>query len=174
MKRIALLACVMMTMAMGCRAVDEGIDVFRGAEGVSAVIKPIDSSLGEYRRFEVVDFQDQAALGVPSVLKQTLPAYVAEGLADKKIPNESTGKTLRIAGTYIYYEDAKTVTEQVFGPFEEVLARVQFTDAQSGRVLGEAYCVGRSTTSVASGAENKAKGLAKAIVKLIDQRYPKR
>lgn len=171
----AALAACLWSAAGGCtRAIKEGVSVVTGAKGVSVIITPITADLGVYRRFEVEPFDDQTAVGVPQVIKDTLPGYVTERLLDKKIPIDGTGKTMRITGTYIYYEDANNTTDQVFGPFEELLARVRLADGDTGRTLGEAYCVGRSTTSVAKGARNKAEGLAKAIVDWIDKSYPKR
>lgn len=174
---VALLACVVMTTGCVSRAIKEGVGVAMGAKGVTVPIRDISGgesapSLGKYTRFVVEPFGDQTAGGVPSVVKSMLPTQVAAMLAEKKIPNQSGGKTLTIRGTYIYYEDANNTTDQVFGPFEELLARVQLMDG--GTMVGEAYCVGRSTESVNKGPEKKAQGLAKAIVNWIDKHYPER
>ena len=126
----------------------------------------------QYARFVVEPFKDATGIGVPQVIKSTLATHVAVQLAEKKIPTASSGKTLPIRGTYIYYEDANNTTDQLFGPFEEVIARVQLVDGST--VIGEATCVGRSTESVNKGADKKAQGLAKAIVGWIDKRYPER
>jgi len=174
---LAILACVSMTTGCVSRAIKEGIGVARGAKGISVMVKPVSADasarpLGGYTRFVVEPFKDATGSGVPQVIKSTLSTYVAQMLAEHKIPNEPRGKTLTIRGTYVYYEDANNTTDQVFGPFEELLARVQLCDG--GRVIGEADCVGRTTESVNKGAEKKAQGLAKAIVDWIDKSYPER
>ena len=56
---------------------------------------------------------------------------------------------------------------------EFAVARVEFVDKDSGKVLGRSSCVGRTTERVNLGVGKKAEGLAKAIVKWIDARYPK-
>jgi prophage DNA circulation protein len=63
--------------------------------------------------------------------------------------------------------------DQVFGPFEEVVARVELVDKASGTVLGVANCIGRSNTSVNKGVNKKAEGLSKAIAIWIGRSYPK-
>lgn len=181
MKRFAvcllLLACV--SMSTGCigRAVKEGLGIFGGAKGFASVRTPISADpearpLGVYTRFVVEPFDEDADTAVPQVIKDTLADNVAKVLADKKIPNEASGRTLTIRGKYIYYEAATKATSQLFGPFEEVVARVQLMDGRT--VVGEATCVGRSTESVNQGPEKKSQGLAKGIVDWIDKNYPKR
>jgi hypothetical protein len=60
-----------------------------------------------------------------------------------------------------------------FGNFEEVLARVEFVDKATNKVMGTANCIGRTAETVNVGVETKAEGLAKAIVNWIADRYPK-
>ncbi len=72
----------------------------------------------------------------------------------------------------LHYEDS-SVVGKALGPLEFVVARVQFVDKDSGKVLATVNCVGRTTTRVNLGVARKAEGLAKAIVRWIDERYPK-
>ena len=163
---VALIAC------SGCgRAITEGVGLARGAKGIVVVVAPAPSLAG-YAEFKVEAFNDQTGSGVPQVVKDSLAAHVAEQLAEAKVPTGGAGKTLIIRGTYLYYEDANNTADQVFGPLEEVLARVQLVDAASGKVLGEANCVGRTTASVNKGPNEKGQGLAKAIVKWIKREMP--
>jgi hypothetical protein len=53
------------------------------------------------------------------------------------------------------------------GPLDEAICRVQFIDAANGAVLGEANCTGRVKSSVRTGPQELAKGVGKAIKKLI-------
>jgi hypothetical protein len=172
-----MVACLSVSTGCMSRAIKEGIGVATGAKGMWVVSSGLSGGeaaapLAAYTRFEVQSFADQSPLAVPSLINARLPQYVAEQLQEKKIPNEAGGRTLTVRGTFIYYEDASQATDQVFGPFEEVIARVQLVDG--GQVVGEAVCVGRSTQTVNMGADKKAQGLAKAIANLIDKHYPKR
>ena len=40
----------------------------------------------------------------------------------------SGGKTLLVRGQFIHFEDSRNVTSQAFGPFEELIARVELVD----------------------------------------------
>ncbi|NIA21887.1 MAG: hypothetical protein GWP05_07995 [Anaerolineaceae bacterium] len=173
---VMLLSCV--SLATGCvsRAIKEGFGAARGAKGVATVSKPFvggaaGGALGVFRRFVVEPFSDESPSPVPREVNARLPRYVARMLTDKKIPSTAGGRTLTIRGVFLYYEESGGATSQVFGPFEEVIAKVRFYDGR--KLIGEAICVGRTTESVNMGPDKKAQGLAKAIVDLIDRHYPK-
>ncbi len=161
----------------GCMtAAKEGIGVVRGASGVYAptLLVAADKDarpLGQYRRFEIGEFVDDFGGKVPPSLLGHFRASFGEQLAKKKIPNEPAGKTLLIQGRILHYESASTLGVAL-GPLEEILARVQLVDKETGKVLGEANCIGRTTNRVNIGIDKKGQGLAKAIVSWIDSRYP--
>jgi len=172
-----LLSCVSLTTGCMGRAIKEGFGAATGAKGISTVSKPFvggarGGALGVFQRFVVEPFDDESPRPVPRQVNARLPGHVAVKLMDKKIPNTASGRTLTIRGTFIYYEDSGGATSQVFGPFEEVIAKVRFYDGR--KLIGEAICIGRTTESVNMGPDKKAQGLAKAIVDLIDRYYPKR
>jgi len=172
-----LVSCVSLSTGCMSRAIKEGVGVAMGAKGVSFISSgfaggEVAAPLGTFTRFQVDSFVNQSPVAVPATVNAMLPQYVAEELQKKKIPNVADGRTLTIRGAYIYYEDASKATDQVFGPFEEVIARVQFL--AGGNLVGEAICVGRSGETVNMGPDKKASGLAKAIANLIDKHYPKR
>jgi len=174
---LLLLSCLSLTTGCVGRAIKEGLGAATGAKGLATISKPFvggapGGPLGVFQRFVVEPFNDQSPKPVPSEVNRKLPGHVARMLMDKKIPNTAGGRTLTIRGTFIYYEDAGGATSQVFGPFEEVIARVRFYDGR--KLVGEAICVGRTKESVNMGPDKKAQGLAKAIVDLIDKHYPKR
>jgi hypothetical protein len=52
----------------------------------------------------------------------------------------------------------------VLGPLEEVVARVTLVDRETGRTIGVANCIGRTSTRMNLGPKLKAEGLAKAVV----------
>jgi len=182
MERRAILATALagwMLVGGGCysRAIKEGLGVAVGARGTVTVLEDVPgesgTALGEYKRFELGRISP-GKLGskVPPDLTALLPGEFAKALAAKKIPNASSGKTLLIRGEILHYENA-SLAQEVFGPLEEVVARVELVDKDTGRVLGVANCVGRTKESVNRGVRAKAEGLAKAVVAWIDKHYPK-
>ena len=90
----------------------------------------------------------------------------------KYLPKNPSGKTLVINVAVLHYEKADLV-DNVFGPHEEVVARVELVDQAGGKVLANGNAVGRTTKTVGLGVQNKAEGLAKGIVKWITDYYPK-
>jgi len=179
MKRITAvmtIAVVALLAAQGCvsTAAKQAIGGVRGAKGLNAPIQSsVDGaeSLGAYEAFELGKITDDFGK-TPSGVLSFLPAEFAEALAEKKLPNHSGGKTLWISGKILHYEDASMVGTLI-GGVEEVVARITFVDKATGKVLGVANCVGRSTTFPNRGPEKKAEGLARGIVSWIDERYPK-
>jgi len=167
-------------VAPGClsRAVKEGFGTVRGAKGVYAPVMPLapsktDKVLASYAHFELGTFTDDFGGRTPPRLLRVLPTEFEKELAVKKLPNGPGGKTLLVRGSILYYE-AEGLMGLAFGDFEEVLARVEFVDKASNKVLGVYDCVGRTTESVNRGVEKKAEGLAKAMVAVISDYYPKR
>ncbi len=162
----------------GCtRAIKEGIGVGRGAKGLYTPIQMVSTSaeerpLGQYRRFELGKITDDFGGKVPANLWPHLRIEFEAQLADKELPNDPAGKTLLIRGKILHYEDASRLGF-VTGPLEEVVARIELVDKDSGRVIGVANCIGRTTESVNTGVDKKGQGLAKAIVAWLDKRYPK-
>ncbi|MGC9453787.1 MAG: hypothetical protein ACP5HU_02890 [Phycisphaerae bacterium] len=179
MKRnIALMLLVTaVAAAAGCsRAIKEGVGVARGAKGFYAPIDPVaptdeERPLGEYSRFEIGEFRDDFAGKTPRELFRLLPAEFEKQLVERELPNESGGKTLIARGRVLHYEDSSLLANAI-SPLEQVIARVELVDADSGRVIGTANCVGRTQESLNSGVQKKAEGLAKAIAEWIADRYP--
>jgi len=164
-------------LAGGCsRLLKEGLGGATGAKGVAIDLKPVattssDRPLGAYERFELGSITDGISGRTPADLLTQLPAEFVKQLAAKKLPNPASGRTLLIRGEILHYE-ASGLFGQAFGPLEEVIARIELVDKDSGNVLGVANCVGRTKESVNMGVRAKAEGLAKAIVGWIDKLYP--
>jgi hypothetical protein len=162
----------------GCfTAAKEGYGVVTGPKGVYSQIQPLAATarstvLAPYSRFELGEFNDGFAGKTPLTLFAHLPGQFRHQLAERRLPNNSTGKTLLVRGTVIYYEGVGGKADVVLGEIEEVIARVELVDVSSGAVLGTAICVGRSTDRVNIGVEKKADGLAKAITAWIAANYP--
>ena len=168
-------AVALMCLVSGCisRAAREGIGAVRGGRGTWIVLDSGKTvQLDSYKRFELGNFTDGMHGKAPSELLAYLPAEFEKALADKKIPNAPDGKTLLIRGKILHYEDASLLGE-IISPLEEVVARVEFVDKDTGKVICVANCVGRTRESINSGIRTKAQGLARAIVGWIDHHYPK-
>ncbi len=172
----ALALCAALLAASGCgRAAGEATSLFTGAKGTVTILQANvgegQNVLSAYERFELGAMTDEMAGKVPAGLFTALPEKFAKELADEDIPNSASGKTLLIRGKVLHYEGPSTVGK-VIGSVEFVVARVEFVDKASGRVLAVANCVGRTKTKAIAGPARKAEGLAKAIVQWIDKRFP--
>ena len=84
---------------------------------------------------------------------------------------DKSGKTLVYNVNLLHYEVADA-TDNVFGPLEQVVARVELVDKQSGQQLAQGSCIGRTGKSVGLGVEWKAWGLARALYKWTSAYYP--
>ncbi|HUU59749.1 MAG TPA: hypothetical protein VMZ50_09405 [Phycisphaerae bacterium] len=162
----------------GCigRAIKEGVGTVRGARGIHTPLTPVSPDknarpLGQYSRFELGTMKDSFGGKVPRELFAMLPLKFEAQRIEAELPNSPTGKVLLIRGEVFHYEDEDLVGE-VLGPLEEVVARVEMVDKDTGKVIATANCVGRTMESVNKGVEKKADGLAKAIVSWIKSRYP--
>ena len=166
------------TLAGGCTGtiIREGAGAVTGAKGTFSPIQPLSDNpearpLGSYQRFEIGTFTDEMGGLVPPQILSDLPVKFQEYLLKEKVPNQPTGRTLVLKGKVLHYEGATTLGK-VVGPIEEVVARVEMVDKESGTVLAVANCVGRTKTRVNLGIDKKTEGLAKALASWISERYP--
>jgi hypothetical protein len=176
MNRLAIPALTIgLLFAGGCtRIASETYGKVVGPKGFSIDLRVVPASdevlISNYGRFELGRFTDDTAGHAPATLFSSLPFEFDKVLTERRIPSTS-GRALLIRGRVIYYESSD-MASQIFGPLEEVIARVQFVDKASGRILGEALCVGRTTTTLSRGAEKKAEGLSRAIVGWLEAHNP--
>jgi len=180
MKRAIGLSVLVFSVAFlmpGClgRAIGEAYEGVTGPKGVVKEVKSLGPKesrpLAGYANFEVGQIVDDFGGQVPPELLANIKPYILQRLAEKGLPTGKSGKAALIRGRVFYYEDA-SVSGHLFGPFEEALAVIELVDKSSGRVLGEAICIGRTTKSVRKGVDNKTQGMADAVVTWIDERYP--
>lgn len=163
----------------GCStAIKEGFSVVKGASGIVAPVRPLAASedarpLGDYTHFELTRLRDNFGGKVPSGFWADLDEAFAQEIERHKLPDDPSGKTLLIRGEIIHYESADIVAFAL-GPVEEVVARIELVDQDSGNVLAEGNCIGRTKSRVNAGVRTKAQGLAKAMVSWISNRYPER
>ena len=182
MKRMVLLiglAGLAAVLVGGCTtAIREGVGAVRGAKGAVVPIQPLamhenERPLGGYTRFVLGTFADGTNGRTPQQILNLLPAEFEKQLIKNKLGGLSGGKTLELRGTVLHYE-GEGLLGAILGPLEEVVVRVDMVDKATGRTLGTANCIGRTTTRVNKGIATKAEGLAKALVAWIDKRYPDR
>lgn len=180
-KRIAT-ATILVTAALFCggcgRLVGEGAAVALGAKGNYISLQPagwdrLRAPLREYSDFQLGAIEDSFGGLVPSQLLRVLPGKFKQELAEAELPTKPGGKTLLIRGKIYHYEKSG-LFGNLFGPHEEVVARMELVDKKTGKVIAVANCVGRTNKSVNLGVDKKADGLAKGIVKWLASGYPER
>ena len=164
---------MLLSAATGCvgRVVSEGVGLVGGVSAIYVPVEPVEEDLDVYERFELGEFQDDFGGRVPTDFWRFLELEFVDEIGDRNIPNAPEGKTLVVRGRVIHIE-TRAISGVVLGDFEEVVARVELVDKNTGEVLGVANCIGRSNDSVNRGLRKKADGLAEAIAIWIDASYP--
>jgi hypothetical protein len=183
MRTIRVLAMIgVMAAAMasqGCveRLVGEGMEGAMGAKGAYYQEKALGpakdhKALAEYQRFELGEVKNSTGKFMPAEFMTYMPQQFQAKLADSDLPKGASGKTIVFRMNVVHYEKSDAV-DNVMGPFEEVVARVELVDKGSGEVKAAGVAVGRTEKSVNIGPEKKAEGLAKALIKWASDYYPK-
>lgn len=175
--RFAVVLLAGLVLASGCmsRAIKEGFSVATGPKGFYAEdpsMGPESSApLGKYNSIAVGQFS-AGFRSTPSELTGLIATQLRQRLIDNGMNVDSPGPTLLVQGNIIYFEKAG-LSGQLFGPFEEAVVDVQLVDQATGQTVGNAICIGRSTTTAMQGVDKKAEGVAKGIIEWIEDRYPK-
>jgi hypothetical protein len=171
-KRIAfiVLGALASACVSGCRAGEEAVAEFQGAEGI---VRPLDAgtSLATYSNFELGEVKNDIGDYLPPRFTTYLRQEFAKRAADKELPQNPRGRTAVIRVEIRYFELQGTYGK-IMARVEEVIARAQIVDKKSGQALGAADLAGRTTEYVTAGTQMKAQGLAKAIVEWIQMYYP--
>lgn len=172
-------ACSAVTIPGCFTAAGEGIAAMRGASGTYTEIKPVadvkdNLALSQYTNFELGTIKDSFGGKVPERLFLALTPEFDKAIRNAKLPTDPTGKTLIIRGEIVYFELRGSALGLVLSDVEEVVTRLELVDKASGRVLGTAMCVGRTTHRMTMGIDKKAEGLARAIAEWIAAYYPKK
>jgi len=190
---VHLMAGVMIAMFLlsGCtRGIKEGIYALKGSSGEYTLLSGNEEKIpllaDEYGGIKVEPFQNDVGAICPPQFLDALPAAIEKQLQyrprsftdrvkfkkEDQMPPFFTGpadKLLLIKGKVIQYEPAKKgekgVMEKVIGNLDEAICRVKLFDSDSGALLGESNCVGRVQSSIRTGNEQLAEGIAKAIRK---------
>ncbi|MFB3893133.1 MAG: hypothetical protein ACE15C_14040 [Phycisphaerae bacterium] len=180
MRRAGILLAVSLLIlaATGCsRVISEGIEEGLGPTAKTLPLDPAwpagdQNYLARYKNFEIAPVASEFP-PTPREFLSYLPVRLSEQFASKDLPMGKPGKTLLVRITIMAYQPAASY-EKALGPTEEVVARVELVDKDSGALVGKAICIGRTYQSVGLGTRWKAWGLSRAIVnKWIDSYYPK-
>ena len=167
-----------MGVSQGCvgRAIGEGIEK---ALGPTAYVLPMEPRwpekdsqyLAAYENFELAPLKSEF-LPTPTEFMTVFPERFDDQMISKGLPIGKRGKTLLIRVTILAYQPVSSY-QKALGPTEEVVARVELTDKESGKPVGKAICIGRTYQSIGLGPQWKAWGLARAIAdKWINKYYP--
>jgi hypothetical protein len=174
-----LLALVIPMLSTGCvgRIVGEGAEKALGPKGDYWEEKPLayskaDKVLTPYTHYVLGSVKNDYGRNVPPEFFGMFPVEFRKVLLKSKLPINPNGKTLLINVSVIHYEIADT-TDNILGPLEQVVARVQLVDKSTNQVLGYGNVIGRTGKTVGLGTDKKAEGLAKGIVKWIKAYSPK-
>jgi len=162
----------------GCmgRMIGEGAEKALGPKGdywqeKSPAASKEDKVLAPYTKFVLGQVKNDFGKNVPAEFFTLFPEEFEKVLAKSKLPETDAGKTLVINVTVIHYEIADK-TDNILGPLEQVVARVELVDKDTNNVLAYGNVIGRTGKSVGLGVDWKARGLAKGIVKWISDYYP--
>ena len=183
MRKNIRLALILVTCGMisgGCtsRIIKEG---YYGATGSSGHYILLAGDKPECRKLpfshgavQMGSIQNTVGYACPPQFIQYLPEEVPkellkeEGSGDEKKPflHGPANKKLLITGTIIHYDEGKLL-DQIVGPMEEVICRLQIRDAQTNTLYAEANFVSRAKSTVRKGPKELAEGIGKAIKKLL-------
>lgn len=188
---VSLLILSVWSGITGCtRSISEGVHALTGSSGKFVFIqgnKELASQLaGQYGAVQVEPFQNDVGEVCSQEFLDRLPETITEDLqyASRSITDKVKGvskeeigpfftgpadKTLVIKGRVIQY-DIGGVVDKAAGPLDEAICRVQFVDGRTGTLLAEGNCTGRVKSSVRTGPQELAKGVAKAIRKILKPR----
>jgi len=186
---IALLSCL--GLLGGCsRGIKEGLYALKGSSGkivrLAGDPERIALITRNYGGVRVEPFVNDVGPAAPQSFIDALPTAINERLRyrdpgfKEKLSGKHkeelgpfftgpTEKVLIIRGRVIQYE-AADLKGKALSPIDEAICRVQFVDGETGEVLAEANCTGRSKSVVRSGPDELADGVAKAIKKFLKPR----
>jgi len=177
---MAVAAAGLALAATGCmgRLIGEGAEAGLGPKGDYWEEKPAAASketkaLAAYQRFELGEVKNVYGRNVPAEFFEKFPVEFARELAGSHLPRQAAGKTAVFRVHILHYEKAD-MADNVLGPLEQVVARVELLDKDSSQILAWGNAVGRTGKTVGLGVDSKAKGLAKALVKWAGDYYPKK
>lgn len=175
MRRIATLHALLLSVAavasQGClgRMIGEGAEGTMGPKGAYFEQKPVTATkdakpLSAYGHFELGEVNNEIGKNLPSDFTSEFRKAFASRLKASSLSKSMGTKTLVFNVQIIHYEKAD-MSDNVFGPLEQVIARVELVDKESGDTIATGNAIGRTGKTVGLGTKTKADGLAKALIK---------
>lgn len=181
MRKVATLHVFVLSMAavasQGClgRMIGEGAEGAMGPKGAYFEEQPVAATkdakkLSSYGKFELGTVTNEYGRNVPAEFMAEFPKQFADKLKGSKLSKSKGSDTLVFNVSIIHYEEAD-MTDNVFGPLEQVVAHVELVDKGSGAVVASGNAIGRTGKTVGLGPKAKAEGLAKALIKWAEDYY---
>ena len=178
--RLALILVTFVMISGGCtsRIIKEG---YYGATGSSGHYILLAGDKQQCRQLpfshgavQIGSIPNTIGYACPPQFIQILPKSLTDEFLKKEKENDEeksflrgpANKKLLITGTVIHYDEGKLL-DQIVGPMEEAICRLQIRDAQTNTLYAEANFVSRAKSSVRKGPKELAEGIGKAIKKLL-------
>lgn len=186
-KRIVIVSLFCCLLAGCSRGIKEGFYGITGSSGKIVLIQGDEADIRQladrYGSVTVEPFTNDIGQACPPEFLSALPDSIAEQLRYRSASfgerikgkdDEDQGpfftgpadKSLLISGRVIQYETGD-LAGKALGPMEEAICRVQVHDGQTKNILAEANCTGRVKSSIRTGANEMAQGVAKAMRKML-------
>ena len=167
---LVLILAVCISLSTGCvsRGLKEGLYAVTGSSGHYILLTGRESQCEQltrrYGTVQVGSIANDIGPVCPSLFISELPPSIQAQLqyrndSDKEdnIPffRGPKDNKLLISGSVIHYDTGKLL-DQIVGPMEEAICRLQIRDAKSNDLLAEANFVSRAKSSVRKGPEELA------------------
>jgi len=182
---------ILCLLGPGCgRGIKEGLYAFTGSSGDAALISGSPEQIAllttRYGSCQVEPFTNQVGEICPTEFLDQLPPNIEnelqyqsrsftetiEGKDEQEVGPLFTGpknKNLLITGSVIHY-DVGDLGDKVLSPLDEAICRIQLVDPLSGNVLCQANITSRAKSSIRTGTQELAHGIAKGIKKLLESK----
>jgi hypothetical protein len=181
-----VVVCVIMSGGCASRIIKESYYGVTGSSGHYILIAGNEQQCKQlpfkYGGVEVGTISNDIGAVCPAQFLAELPGAIREQLqyvndSDKKdnIPFFRGGadSKLMITGVVIHY-DTGDLLDQIVGPMEEVVCRLEIRDGKTDVVLAEANFVGRAKSSVRKGPQELAVGVGKGVKTLLEPKDEKK
>ena len=175
---VILLTCGFLAGGCTSRIIKEG---YYGATGSSGHYILLSGDKAECRKLpfshgtiQIGSIQNTIGDACPAQFVQILPDSISDEFLKKEKENDEekpfmrgpANKKVLITGTVIHYDEGKLL-DQIVGPMEEAICRLQIRDTQTNTLYAEVNFVSRAKSSVRKGPKELADGIGKAIKKFL-------
>jgi len=166
-----VVAAVLLTSGCGT-AIGEGVALIKGGQGSCFPTSPRYADpdlLVGYTNFQIGAMNDETGT-VPAGFFDYASAQLQADLTDAGL-GFAAGRTCVIEGDVVHFE-TEGLSAILLGPLEEIVVKARLVDADTGKVLARARCVGRIDARLTKGADKVAEGLGKAFAAWIEANHP--